>query len=238
MIDIMTMFRKKLFPTYQFWRHNILYLTWYLIFLAFWSHSVLLRIGQYTKSRSRISQTHSSRGLLSKYFLKICSKFTGEHPWRSVISIKLLCNFIKIKLRHGCSPVNLLHIFRAPFSKNNSRGLLLISPVCISQKVNVVILAISIWLLIYNFSNINLIINLWKCNKKKEQDRQLSCPQIQKSAVAQKVVRKCERSMRSRSSSRNFFDFNCLHFVDLIINLWECQSKIKKQGGWLSCLDR
>ena len=124
----------------------------YLIFLVFWSHSVLLRIGQYTKSTSRISQTHSSRGLLRKYFLKICSKFTGEHPWRSVISIKLLCNFIKIKLRHGCSPVNLLHIFRAPFSKNNSRGLLLISQVCISQKVKVVILAISVWLLIYGNS--------------------------------------------------------------------------------------
>ena len=25
---------------------------------------------------------------------------------------------IKIAFRHGCSPVNLLHIFRTPFSKN------------------------------------------------------------------------------------------------------------------------
>ena len=39
---------------------------------------------------------------------------------------KLLCNFIKIKLRHGCSPVNLLHIFRTPFPKNTSGWLLLI----------------------------------------------------------------------------------------------------------------
>ena len=30
-------------------------------------------------------------------------------------SIELLCNFIKIPLRHGCSPVNLLHISRTPF---------------------------------------------------------------------------------------------------------------------------
>ena len=56
--------------------------------------------------------------------LKICSKFTGEHPeqrpYRSAISIKLICNFIEIALRHGCSPVNLLHIFRAPFPKNTS----------------------------------------------------------------------------------------------------------------------
>ena len=58
---------------------------------------------------------------------KICSKFTGEYPWRSVISIKLLCNFIEITLRHGCSPVNLLYIFRAPFPKNTSGRLFLIS---------------------------------------------------------------------------------------------------------------
>ena len=54
--------------------------------------------------------------------LKICSKFTGEHPCRNAISIKLLCNFIEIALRHGCSPVNLLHIFRIPFLKNTSDG--------------------------------------------------------------------------------------------------------------------
>ena len=34
-------------------------------------------------------------------------------------------NFIEIALRHGCSPVNLLHIFRTPFPKNTSGGLLL-----------------------------------------------------------------------------------------------------------------
>ena len=60
-----------------------------------------------------------------KGVLKICSKFTCEHPCWSVISIKLLCNFIKIALRHGCSPVNLLHIFRTPFSRNTSGWLLL-----------------------------------------------------------------------------------------------------------------
>ena len=38
--------------------------------------------------------------------LKICSKLTGEHPCRSVISKKLFCNFIEITLWHGCSPVN------------------------------------------------------------------------------------------------------------------------------------
>ena len=63
--------------------------------------------------------------LSGKDGLKICSKFTGEHPYQSAISIKLQSNFIEITLRHGCSPVNLLHIFRAPFSKNTSGPLLL-----------------------------------------------------------------------------------------------------------------
>ena len=33
---------------------------------------------------------------------------------------KVLCNFIEIALRHGCSPVNLLHIFRTPLPKNTA----------------------------------------------------------------------------------------------------------------------
>ena len=49
-----------------------------------------------------------------KVDLKICGKFTGEYPCQSVISIKLQCNVIGITLRHGSSPVNLLHIFRIP----------------------------------------------------------------------------------------------------------------------------
>ena len=35
-------------------------------------------------------------------------------------------NFIETTLWHGYSPVNLMHIFRTPFSKNTSGGLLLI----------------------------------------------------------------------------------------------------------------
>ena len=63
--------------------------------------------------------------LLAKEVLKICSKLTGEHPCRGAISIKLLCKFIEIALWHGCSPVNLLHIFRTLFLKNTSWWLLL-----------------------------------------------------------------------------------------------------------------
>ena len=66
--------------------------------------------------------------LLGTAVLKICSKFTGKHPCRSAISIKLQSNFIEITLRHGCSPVTLLHIFRTAFHKNTSGRLLLNVP--------------------------------------------------------------------------------------------------------------
>ena len=75
--------------------------------------------------QSRISRSSHPEVYLEKGVLKICSKFTGEHPWRSMISIKLLGNFIEITLRHGYSSVNLLHIFRTPFTKNISGRLLL-----------------------------------------------------------------------------------------------------------------
>ena len=37
---------------------------------------------------------------------------------------KVACNLIEITLRHWCSPVNLLHILKTPFSKNTSGRLL------------------------------------------------------------------------------------------------------------------
>ena len=71
-------------------------------------------------------QKQPSRDVLIKRCSENYSKFTGEeHPCRSVISVKLLCNFIGIALRYGCSPVNLLHISRTYFLKNTSGWLLL-----------------------------------------------------------------------------------------------------------------
>ena len=58
---------------------------------------------------------------LGKGVLKICSQFTGEHSCQNVIS----SNFIEITLWHGCSPVNLPHVFKTLFPKNTSGGLLL-----------------------------------------------------------------------------------------------------------------
>ena len=62
---------------------------------------------------------------LKKSVLKICCKLTGEHPCQSAILIKLRSNFIKILLRHGCAPVNLLYTSKTPFCKN-IHGLLLL----------------------------------------------------------------------------------------------------------------
>ena len=80
---------------------------------------------------------------------KRCRKFTGEHPCRSVISIKLLCNFIEITLRHRCFPVNLLHIFRTPFLKNTSVRLLHENnyrPVSILPNISKIHESLFIWL--------------------------------------------------------------------------------------------
>ena len=82
-----------------------------------WSSFFLKLLAQYRSSLSEV--------FLAKGVLKICRKFTGEHPCRSMILIKLLYIFIEITLQHRFSPVNLLHIFRTCFYKNTSGWLLL-----------------------------------------------------------------------------------------------------------------
>ena len=72
-----------------------------------------------------VSSSSRPEVFLGKGVLNICSKLTGGHLCRSAISIRLLCNFIEIALRHKCPPVDLLHIFRTPFRRNTSRCLLL-----------------------------------------------------------------------------------------------------------------
>ena len=68
----------------------------------------------------KMRQKQPLRGVLRKRCSETCSKYAGEHPCQSVISIKLQSDFIEIAPRHRCSPVNLLHIFRTPFLKNTS----------------------------------------------------------------------------------------------------------------------
>ena len=77
--------------------------------------------------KCRIEQSYSPpQVFLGKGVLEICSKFAGEYPCWAVILIKLLCYFIEITLRHGCSPVNVPHIPRTSFYRNTYRGLLLV----------------------------------------------------------------------------------------------------------------
>ena len=47
---------------------------------------------------SKIVRSSPPEVFLGKGVPKICSKFTGEHSCQSVISIKLLCDFIKTAL--------------------------------------------------------------------------------------------------------------------------------------------
>ena len=98
-----------------------------------WDTCIILRISRELTVRSMSRSSHPDV-FLAKVVLKICSKFTGEHPCRSVISIKLLCNFIEIALRHGCSSVNLMHIFRIPFLKVH---LWVAASVCLEEQCKV-----------------------------------------------------------------------------------------------------
>ena len=75
-----------------------------------------IKILGYTKSWCKIFYARMSR----YSYYHIAKKDNQEQPARDV-----LCNFIEIVLLHECSPVNLLHLFRTPFSKNISGCLLL-----------------------------------------------------------------------------------------------------------------
>ena len=81
-------------------------MTWFL--LTSFCRPIKIIINSETKINS--TKSSCSEVFLVKDVLKICSKFTGEHPCRSVILIKLQSNFFEITLRHGYSPVNLLQI--------------------------------------------------------------------------------------------------------------------------------
>ena len=72
-----------------------------------------------------LDRSRRPKVFLQKGILKICSKFTGEYPCGSKISINLQSSFIEITLRYGCSPGNLLHIFRTPVPIHTSGRLYL-----------------------------------------------------------------------------------------------------------------
>ena len=110
--------------------------------------------------------------IIFRYLARFSDTFRGyrqKQPPRCVLRKKcsdnmqqiyrrtpMLCNFIEITLWHGCSPVNLLHIFRTPFPKNTSG-----------------------WLLLYRderlvWNGLLWIFRSWKCNHKVILDWRLS----------------------------------------------------------------
>ena len=70
-------------------------------------------------------QKQPSTGVLTKKYSENMQQIYKRTPMPKEISIKLFCNFLEIALWHGCSPVNLLHIFRTLFNENTNGGLLL-----------------------------------------------------------------------------------------------------------------
>ena len=81
------------------------------IFLVIQELTLRVSNGSFTKQ--------PSRGVLKKSVLEISSKFTGEHPCRSVISVKLQSKFIEITPRHGCFLVKFAVYFRNTFLKEH-----------------------------------------------------------------------------------------------------------------------
>lgn len=72
-----------------------------------------------------INRSISAEFSLLKGVLKIGSKFAAEHPYGSIISIKLQRNPVKTTLPQVCSTVSFLHIFRTALYKRNYEGLCL-----------------------------------------------------------------------------------------------------------------
>ena len=73
-------------------------------------------------------QKKPSRGVHRKRCPENMQQIFRRTPMPRCNFNKLLCNFIEIALRHGCSPANLLHIFRTHFPDNTSGGLFLKRP--------------------------------------------------------------------------------------------------------------
>ena len=82
--------------------------------------------------------------IIKSFFQKQPSRGTlRKNPCRSMISIILQNNFIEITLWHGCSPVNLLHVFWILFYKNTSGRLLLFFTTYVLLSSSIVLVFVS-----------------------------------------------------------------------------------------------
>ena len=71
------------------------------------------------------TQKQPSKGVLNKRCSENMLQVYKRTPMPKCDFNNVASNFIGITLRHGCSPANLLHIFRTPLLKNTSGWLLL-----------------------------------------------------------------------------------------------------------------
>ena len=78
------------------------------------------------QKKARTFQEQPSSGVLSKSCAENMQQIYRRTPMSMCDFNKVAkqSNFIEIALRHGSSPVNLLHIFRTPCTKNTSGWLL------------------------------------------------------------------------------------------------------------------
>ena len=81
-----------------------------------------------TTQRKECTNRNSHQVFWKINILKVLKNNTKGPNFKQNVAfdfLTLLCKCIEITPRLGCSPVNLLHIFRTPFPKNTSRRLLL-----------------------------------------------------------------------------------------------------------------
>ena len=72
-------------------------------------------------------------------------------------------NFIEIKLRHGCFPVNLLHIFITPFPENTSERFFLSNQVMSCLCENILEWFVSRWICMWKlvlFMDVNNVLEI------------------------------------------------------------------------------
>ena len=81
---------------------------------------------RYVKTAGLKSNKAIISGKICMFAVDVFSSFGYIFPVLLVVSVlfsqfsQLFCNFIEITLWHGCSPVNLPHIFRTSFPRNTS----------------------------------------------------------------------------------------------------------------------
>ena len=80
--------------------------------------SVILSVTEVINTKRKLkTQKQPSRGVFSKRYSENMQQICRRTPMSK-------CDFNKVA-KHGCSTVNLQHIFRTPFTKNTSERLLL-----------------------------------------------------------------------------------------------------------------